>query len=289
MKLTGELKIILGSILFALIPICVKLDPDNSVYSILFGRLFFASLLLFLLKRSFSYFFKISFKDFLLLFVWAAIMFGAMVFYFLSIQTIGVAVSSALLGTQPLIIIFLALIFLKEKLNIQSISAGVLTLIGIFLLCGIHDFSFTIVKNGQFLAISSAALLSLNFVYQKKFLGHFSSDKLVFYQSLFQLPLLIPFLIIEPPQLSENFLLAAILLGVFCTVLAYGLIYNGVASVSAQKIGVLQSIEYIMPMILGVLFYQEKLDIKDCIGAFLIIASTIVINLKPASKTSQST
>jgi drug/metabolite transporter (DMT)-like permease len=215
-------------------------------------------------------------------------MFGAMVFYFLSIQTIGVAVSSALLGTQPLIIIFLALIFLKEKLSIQSISAVVLTLIGIFLLCDVQDFSFTMAKNGQLLAIGSAALLSLNFVYQKKILSHIPSNKLVFYQSFFQLPLLIPFLITEPPQLSVNFMLAAILLGVFCTVLAYGLIYNGVSSVSAQKIGVLQSIEYIMPMALGVLFYQEKLSMYDCIGAVLIIVSTIVINLKPVLKVRQS-
>lgn len=288
MKLTGEIKIILGSVLFALIPICVKLDPNNSVYSLLFGRLFFASLLLFLLKRSFSYYFKISLKNFLLLFVWAAIMFGAMVFYFIAIKVGGVAISSALLGTQPLLIILLALLFLKEKLSAQSILACVLTLVGVFLLFDFSEVTLATNKGGQFLALSSAALLSLNFVFHKKYLSHIPSDKLVFYQSLFQLPFLIPFLIVDPPQLSGSFLFAGILLGVFCTVSAYGLIYSGANSVSAQKIGVLQSIEYIMPMAFGVLFYQEILKFEDLIGAIFIIASTILISIKPVLKKGQS-
>jgi drug/metabolite transporter (DMT)-like permease len=71
----------------------------------------------------------------------------------------------------------------------------------------------------------------------------------------------------------------------FCNVAAYGLIYSGAAAVSAQKIGILQSIEYVMPLFFGVLFYHVKLSLLNCIGASLIIASTIIINMRSNLKT----
>jgi uncharacterized membrane protein len=73
------------------------------------------------------------------------------VFYFLAIKIGRVAISSALLGTQPLLIILLALFILKEKLTFKTILACSFTLIGISLLIDLNTLSFSGSLARQFL------------------------------------------------------------------------------------------------------------------------------------------
>ena len=86
MQLPGELKIITGAALFALIPVCVLLGHEMSVYGLLFGRLLLGSIILFLLSKHKRFFFSITRKELLMLFGWSQLMLGAMIAYFFSIQ-----------------------------------------------------------------------------------------------------------------------------------------------------------------------------------------------------------
>ena len=270
--------------MFALIPLCVKLAPGIGIETLLFGRLFFASLIFFIgFKKRFSLF-SIPKRDLLMLIIWSGIMSAAMLCYFYAIRFCGVAISSALLGLQPIVIIFLAHTFLKEIISNMSIVAGILSLIGVWL---ISDFntgsSGSIVLTGEILAIASALLLAFNFIYQKKYLNHYSSQKLVFYQSVFQLPFFVPFIIGDSKCMSIDFVLASFILGVFCTVIAYTLIYKGASETDAQKIGVLQCVEFVLPVIMGFCLFNEDMDLLKLSGIFLIIISCLCISFKPSN------
>lgn len=281
MKFSGETKIIAGSTLFALIPVGVKMVPEAGIESLLFGRLFFASLFLLFTKRNISYFFDINKKEMLLLALWAGIMCGAMLCYFAAIKICGVALSSSLLGVQPIIIAVLAAIALKEKISVITIVACALTLAGICCVSNPSGYASTRENlPGILLAGFSACLLALNFIFQKKYLPHISSGKLVFFQSVLQLPMLFPFIIINTPALSINYIAASAMLGIFCTVLTYLLIYKGAIEVKAQKIGVLQSIEYMLPVFIGYFFYSEKLSLQNLLGIILIAGACLIINTK---------
>ena len=118
-----------------------------------------------------------------------------------------------------------------------------------------------------------ALLISLNFVFKKKYLDGKNALSLVFYQSVFQLPWLIPILFIEQNSFTINAFWAILILGLFATVLSYGFIYDGMRSVSTQKVGILQSIEYVLPVILGVVFFNEHPDTFAYVGIFLILVS----------------
>lgn len=284
MKLSGEAKIILGSAMFAFIPVCVKLAPGVSIESLLFGRILFASLIFFIGFKNRFLLFKIPQKDLFLLVVWSCIMSVAMLTYFYAIRFCGAAISSALLGIQPVVVIFFAFIILKEVITRISLVAGLLSLLGIYF---ISDFSCNSNSSniliGELLAVISAILLALNFIYQKRYLTHFSSKKLVFYQSAFQLPVFFPFLIKNNNDINSSFLVASLILGVFCTVIAYTLIYNGATEVEAQKIGILQSIEFVLPVFIGYYFFNEEIDIYKLIGISLIIISCLLIHYKPSN------
>lgn len=279
MKLSGEAKIILGSTMFALIPICVMLAPGFGIESLLFGRIFFASLIFFAIFKNKSSLFKLSSNDLRLLITWAFIMSVAMLTYFYAIRFCGAAISSALLGIQPVMIVLLAYFVLREFITKRSIYAVILTMIGILLVSNFN--SITSNSNallGECLAIISAFLLSINFIYQKKYLKHFDSQKLVFYQSVFQLPIFFPFLFKDNTPINFSYVSVSLILGIFCTVIAYTLIYKGASEVDAQKIGILQSIEYVLPVIIGYYLFNEKINLMNLLGVCLIIISCIIIN-----------
>ena len=284
MQLSGEAKIILGSVMFALIPLCVKLSPGVGIEALLFGRLFFASLVFFIGFKDRAHIFTIPKRDFIMLIIWSGIMSAAMLCYFYAIRLCGAAISSALLGIQPVVIIFLAYVFLKEVISNTSILAGILSLIGVYF---ISDLSTSIpgsnILTGEILAIASAVLLAFNFIYQKKYLSHYSSQKLVFYQSVFQLPFFAPFIIGDSKYMSVDFILASFTLGIFCTVIAYTLIYKGASETDAQKIGVLQCVEFVLPVLIGYCMFNESLDLYKLIGILLIIAACLCISYKPSN------
>jgi drug/metabolite transporter (DMT)-like permease len=284
MRISGELKIILGAALFAFIPVGVLIGHEMSVYGLLFGRLLLASLLLFLFSKDKKIFFQISTKELLVLFGWSQLMLGAMISYFLAIKMSSISVSSALLGTQPVVIVLLAAILLREKISKMNLLAAVLTLIGILSITGVNDIVNPSFFKGELLAITSAILLGANFILQKKYLARFTGQQLVVFSGVLQLPFLFPLLFISKGSITLNSVFAILLLGIVCTVLAYSLIYNGIRVVDAQKIGVLQSIEYVLPIIIGILFFKESPSLSMIIGAILIIGSCLLVGFSSNTK-----
>ncbi|TNF46339.1 MAG: DMT family transporter [Bacteroidetes bacterium] len=274
-QLRGEWKILIGATLFALIPVGVVLGKDLGVFTLLFGRLLITAILIGTVRSSLTRPFPIH-RDFLLLILWSAIMLAAMIFYFLAIRYAGMAISSALLGLQPVLIVLLSSVLLKERISALLFFASAVGVAGILFIVRLEDLSQPKLFLGEVFGLISALLISLNFVFKKKYLDGKNALSLVFYQSVFQLPWLIPFLFIEQNSFTINALWAILILGLFATVLSYGFIYDGMRSVSAQKVGILQSIEYVLPVVLGVLFYGEQPDIFAFVGIILIIFSCIL-------------
>lgn len=287
MRFSGELKIIVGSTMFAFLPVFVVYGKDLSVFSLLFGRLLVAAIILFAYNKHRKELFRISVKKTFFLFGWAQLMMGSMLCYFFSIHYSGMAIASALLGISPVVILILAFIMLKERISILSLFAAVIALIGILCITGINNVLNSDYFFGEMLAIASAVFLSFNFILQKKYLSNFNGKQLVFYQSLFQLPVLLPIIIVDFGIITLNSIASVIVLGLVCTVFAYTLIYNGVRQVAAQKIGILQSIEYVMPILFGIIFFNEFPDVYVLFGMGLIILSCVLVAVTPRKQIDQ--
>lgn len=283
MRISGEMKIILGAALFALIPVCVLLGKDLSVYGLLFGRLMVGSVLLFLISKNKAVFYAVNWKSLLKLFAWSQLMLGAMIAYFFSIKYSSMSVSSALLGTQPIAILILAAVFLKERISLFNIIAAIVSMVGVFCITGLSGISDPKFFTGEMLAILSSFFLAANFMYQKKYLMNYSGSELVVFSGFLQLPFLIPFLFNDLGKLTVQSVSSIFILAVVCTVLAYSMIYNGIKEVDAQKIGVLQSIEYVIPVFIGVFFYQEQPSVVAWIGIVLILISCIAVGIRKNS------
>jgi drug/metabolite transporter (DMT)-like permease len=113
----------------------------------------------------------------------------------------------------------------------------------------------------------------------------FSTGKLVFYQNVLQIPLLIPFAVNNPGTFSSSGLISMICLGVLCTGIAYFLVYNGSQSVKKQYIGVLQIIENVIPILFGVLLFKEVLTFQMILGMIILFASILIISFEGKKET----
>lgn len=284
MKNKGSLQIILGAILFGLIPFFVRFAPELNISSIVFGRACFATLFAFLFlifkqeKKNEIVFSKR--KSLFHLINWSLFLTLAIVFYFLSIKKGSVSIAGTLMGMHPIFVVLFSIILFKEKLiRITFFSCLLAVLGGVFVVYQSNDLA-TSTFEGAIYALFSAIFLGLNFTYHLKYLTHFSSIRLVFYQNILQLPLLLPFVFLFPSEITVNGWIAITFLGIICTGLAYFLVYNGSKYVPKQSIGILQMIENVIPIFFGVYLYNESISFIQIIGIMLILLSSVLVTIK---------
>lgn len=284
MKNNGSLQIILGSILFGLIPFFVRFAPGLNVSSIVFGRACFATLFAFsilIFKKEKKIDVEISNqKTFFHLINWTLFLTLAIVFYFLSIKKGSVAVAGTLMGMHPIFVVLFSVLLFKEKIIRTIFLACLIAIIGgVFVGYQTKYFSSSTVE-GSLFALLSAFFLGLNFTYHLKYLSHFSSIRLVFYQNILQLPILLPFVFLYPSKLNADGWISIAFLGIVCTGFAYFLVYNGSKYVQKQSIGILQMIENVIPIVLGIYLYNEEITSLQIIGIVLILLSSVLIAIK---------
>lgn len=290
MKNKGSIQIIMGASLFGLIPFFVRLAPELNITSIAFGRACFASLfallLILLTKSKTKENSKVSIgKSIFHLMNWTLFLTLAIVFYFLSITKGSVAVAGTLMGMHPIFVVFFSVFLFKEKISRNTYWSCFIAIIGGVFIAFQSGPSTSSTLEGAIYALLSALFLGINFTYHLKYLTHFSSVKLVFFQNVLQLPILLPFVFLYPSKMNADGWISIVFLGVVCTGLAYFLVYNGSKFVEKQSIGLLQMIENVIPIILGFYLYNEMISILQFIGIALILISSVIMTKK--SKVSQ--
>jgi drug/metabolite transporter (DMT)-like permease len=280
----GVIQIVIGACLFGLIPFFVRLSPNLNLATIVFGRALFASIFALVLIQLTPIKEKSNSvnrnKDVYHLIMWTLCLLFAILSYFLSIKKGSVAIAGTMMGMHPIFVVLFSILFFKEKIfRLTYISCAIAIIGGVLILSNTND-STGATLEGVFFGFASAFFLGLNFTYYLKYLSHFSSSKLVFLQNVIQLPILFPFLILSPLQIDSIGWMAMAFLGVLCTGLAYFLVYNGSRVVKIQYIGVLQMIENVIPVVLGVYLYSEKLNSIQFSGILMILFSAVLVSLK---------
>jgi drug/metabolite transporter (DMT)-like permease len=279
MKNKGVIQILIGASLFGLIPLFVKSSAGLGVLSIAFGRALFATTysksILLIRKQALvwpSFFSRINFH----FMVWTGLLLGAMLCYFLSIQYGKMSLAGMFMGLHPFFVLFFSYLFFKERISKITLLSCLVAFIGLLFVIGFEPISYRQGLSCLF-GMASAFFLGLNFIYHLKFLKGYNSNQLVFFQSLYQIPILLPFLFLEEFSFSIEALFSVVMLGVICSGLAYSLIYAGSMLVQKQQIGLLQMVENVIPLLIGVFFFGEDLSFYVVIGVVLLFLSVGLI------------
>ena len=251
----------------------------NSVlfYRYLFAVLIYGVYLHFFKKTSF----KISFKEFIALFIFGIIFSFSSIFLFGAFKYIDSGLACTILFAYPLIVAIISRVFFKEKMPQIIWLALLLVICGIFLLYGGNPTSKLNIKGIVFVLISavSYAIYMVGVKYANT-IKKIKPDKLTFYVMFFGLSVYILNLkfCTELQMLNNWFVFACALgLAIFPTIISIETITFAIKFIGATKTAIIGALEPLTALFFGVIFFHEILTFKIIIGIGLIFLGVILV------------
>ena len=203
--------------------------------------------------------------------------------YSICVEKTGVAIAAVLLYTSPVFNAIISYIAFKEKLGFKRNIILVLNMIGSIVAATALDFSFkTISLFGILMGLVSGITYGAAPVLGKYANKNPNLFAVIayneFFASLFLLLFTKPLDGVEPQ--SGRLLLYGVLYGVLITGIAYVFYYDGVKRMTEMSIiPVIASIEIVVAAFVGVMIYNEPLNLTNYIGIAIVIISIIAMSL----------
>ena len=189
-------------------------------------------------------------------------------FFYYAFQHTTVANTILTHYTAPIIVAFLAFVFLGEKVTWRLIvalamaSAGLWILLDGFNISGAHVYG---IAAGLASGVSYAIIIILS----RSFSSRFSPVVLSFLSNIFIVLMLLPFVRVFPVQAWGTFLT----MGIVYSTIAPILYFKGLQTVTANKAAVLGYLEPVSAILFSMVFLNEKPGIYAVFGGGLILFS----------------
>jgi drug/metabolite transporter (DMT)-like permease len=249
-------------------------------YLIVAGRVLFAAAALGLVLAWRRRSFRVSpFRDLGLLAVCGFVLALHWTLFFKSIQVSTVAVGLLSYSSFPVFTAFLEPLYFKERLDPWSLLFGLLTVAGVFLIVprpGLSHPEFQGVLWGLGAGLTFSVLSLVN----RDLAGRCPSLTIAFYQDLFALILLAPFVVLTGfrPDGRTIGLLAG--LGLVSTAAAHTLFINGMKRIRARTAAIISSLEPVYGIVLALIFLKESPSLGTLSGGALILAAALAVTAR---------
>ena len=246
---------------------------------IVWGRTFFASIVLYLVLRFFNYSRTFSCKfDKAMLTLMGVILALHWITFFHSIQLSTVAIGLLTFATFPVFITFMEPYFFNEKIQGFGIATTIFVVAGVLLMVPAFDFSNQQTK-GTCWGIMSGFLFAVLSLLNRKYVKRYPPLTIAYYQNLFAMLVLLPIVMFADWNLQfGDFLLLAIL-GVFCTAGAHVLFIRGLIHVKAHLASILACLEPVYGVVLAFALLGEAPTWKTLLGGAIILLTTVFASL----------
>ena len=208
------------------------------------------------------------------------------IFLFAAYVTTTVAIASLCNYMAPIIVIILAPLILKEKLEVRKIPCVVAAFFGIVLVSGVVRGSI-----GSPVGIIyglTAALCFACIVFCNRRLREIHVMDRAVAQLAISAVTILPYMLLRNgrilllPDLRSGMIV--LMLGVLHTGIAYCLYFSGMAILPVQSVAILGYLEPVVSVLCSVIFLREPFGWTGWIGAVLIIGSAIVSERIPLQK-----
>jgi DME family drug/metabolite transporter len=234
--------------------------------------------LLFLGKRAF----QIKIKDIPVVALMGAMLAGYQLCYFAAIPRVGVAIATLItLCTAPVIVVLLSVLFLKERLESNTIIALVVAIMGTVLLVGFQGAGGERVLAGVLLALGSATGYALVALTSRRLAGYHPLQPVTFGFTVGALVLL-PFALANglSTTLEASSWLRLLYLGLIPTALAYVLYTLGMRTTRATEATIVTLLEPLTAVILAFILFDERLSLTAILGGVLLVAAIVLLSKK---------
>ncbi len=232
-------------------------------------------------KRDFS----INFKSHLYILVLAMI-----AVFHLWIQVTGLKFTTAsntgwIIGTAPIFMAILGLIFFKEKLNALKIIGIITATFGLLLLVGKGDLSnIDLIKNkGDLLVLSSSFTWGIYSMVNKKISLNYSPLMTILYLFIMMAIIIIPFTVSTSSinsvkNLSGLGWIAILFLGLLCSGVSYVIWAYALREMESAKVGAYLYFEPFVTVLTAWIFLREDITLLMILSGLIITAGVFLVN-----------
>lgn len=208
--------------------------------------------------------------------------------YFTAIEEVSVSIAAVLLYTAPAFVIIISRIVFGEMITPDKITAVLLSIAGCSLIAGfIPGSGLSLSARGLLFGLGSGFGYALYPVFAKPAGKRYSSAAITAYTFLFTAVSLMPFCSINVNAhilASPRIMFYSAGLGLFPTVLAYLLYTKGLAHVEAGKAAIFATVEPVVAIFTGMIYFNEKMSPAQIAGSLLIIFSIFITGRKPVKE-----
>jgi len=170
--------------------------------------------------------------------------------------------------TAPIIVAFLATVFLGERVTVTLLSAIATASAGLWVL--LDGFSFDMV-HGQGLAagLVSGVAYAVVIILSRIYAGYFTPLFLSFCTNICMIAMLLPFIRVLPFAAWMSFLI----MGILHYTIAPILYFKGLQTVTANRAAVLGYLEPVSAIFFSIIFLKEIPEVHSLYGGVLILFS----------------
>lgn len=206
------------------------------------------------------------------------------IFFFIATKHAPVIKSSLFIASNPVLIVILSGLFLKETITRNNIIGMVIALSGVaFIITDGHLLS--LVQIGfepiDFVLMGAVVSWALYSVVGKIVLRKFSSVESTTYAVAFGTLFLLPFSMAETSvqevlQASTNTWIAIAHMSILVTVVSFVMYYNGIKEVGAAKASIFINVMPVSAVIMATIFLDETFTWAHAVGAALVLSGVYV-------------
>jgi len=204
-----------------------------------------------------------------------------MVFYFTGYTYTSIGTAVILLYTWPVFAVLYSFLFLKEKITPRVIILVLTAFSGVIL---IYSEKASTISSSELIGIISiifsAMVYAGTIIIFKYKSDNISNWHIVFFQNLAGAFIFLPFLFVAndlPDMLQTG---VAVTYAVLIGLIGFGLLFSALKQIPASKVSLLNYMEVISAVVLGVYFFEESVTAGTVTGGGLILLSAFLINRK---------
>ena len=201
----------------------------------------------------------------------------AVTVFFVVIELISVSKANVYNMTYPIFVAIFAHYTLKERLTVRGVFAVIIGFVGVLFVSDLSSFASS--KLSDVVGILSGITAGIAITSLKAARNYDKSFTILFYLMLFGLVLLLllsPFYWVTPGsnELLFLFLIAVLSLG------GQYFLTAGYKYVTSLEGAIVSSSRILFVTILGIILFQEELELSFYIGSVLVLSSIIILNSK---------
>ena len=190
-----------------------------------------------------------------------------------------------IIGTAPIFMAMLGLIFFNEKLNTIKVIGIIIATIGLLLLVGKgNPLNIDLIKNkGDFLVLSSSFTWGIYSMVNKKISLNYSPVMTILYLFVMMALIIIPFTVSESSinsikNLSGVGWIAILFLGLLCSGVAYVIWAYALREMESAKVGAYLYFEPFVTVITAWILLKEDITLFMILSGLIITAGVFLVN-----------